>query len=93
MATEEIKFIAKPAGGVIALSRKLGLSRATVSLWKRVPPHHVLAVERLTGIRREVIRPDIYGELPATDADKMRREVDDFNRPDGQYVPETGAGK
>jgi DNA-binding transcriptional regulator YdaS (Cro superfamily) len=55
-----IKDVARPAGGVIALSLALGLSRAAVSQWRRVPAERVVEVERLTGIPREQLRPDLY---------------------------------
>ena len=48
------------AGSITSLARGLGLSQPTVSVWKRVPPHHVIAVERLTGVSRRVLRPDLY---------------------------------
>ena len=60
MNKELIHEIAKTVGGVVALSEKLGLSRAAVSQWKRVPIERVADVERVTGIPREALRPDIF---------------------------------
>lgn len=59
------------AGGIGTLARALGLSQPTVSLWKRVPPHHVIKVEALTGISRRILRPDLYDapEPPCVAAD------------------------
>jgi DNA-binding transcriptional regulator YdaS (Cro superfamily) len=65
MEKDHIREIAKAAGGVVALSHKLGLSRAAVSGWKKVPAERVLAVEKITGIPREQIRPDLYGQEAA----------------------------
>lgn len=65
MEKDHIREIAKAAGGVIALSQKLGLSRAAVSGWKKVPAERVLAVEKITGIPRDKIRPDLYGQEAA----------------------------
>lgn len=48
------------AGGGAALSRKLGLVRQAVYQWDRVPPHHVIRVEAITGIPRQRLRPDLY---------------------------------
>mgnify|MGYP000843959381 CR=1 FL=1 len=45
------------------LARLVGKSQSTVQYWfssGRVPPEHVLDVERVTGIPRQEIRPDIY---------------------------------
>lgn len=42
------------------VARGLGLSRAAISLWERVPAEVVVEVERLTDIPRERLRPDLY---------------------------------
>ena len=50
------------------LARLVGKPQSTVQYWfssGRVPPEHVLDVERVTGIPRQEIRPDIY---PADEA-------------------------
>lgn len=56
-----IKEIANQAGGVVALSLKLGLSRGAVSQWKTVPLNRVSDVARITGIPRDKLRPDVFG--------------------------------
>jgi antitoxin CcdA len=48
------------AGGVEALARKLGISSASVSTWKDIPPRRVLDVAELTHLRPEQLRPDLY---------------------------------
>lgn len=56
------------AGGCSGLGRELGISQAAVARWKsqdRIPIERVLEVERLTGIPRHQLRPDIY---PPSDA-------------------------
>ncbi|HEX2554212.1 MAG TPA: Cro/CI family transcriptional regulator [Microvirga sp.] len=50
-------------GGGAALARRLGISRNAVSEWRakqRIPVERVLDLERLTGIPRHELRPDIY---------------------------------
>lgn len=42
------------------VAKGLGLSRAAISLWERVPAELVVDVERLSGIQRERLRPDLY---------------------------------
>lgn len=51
------------AGGVAQLARKIGIAQPSVSNWDRVPAQRVIAVEAATGVSREFLRPDLYGEL------------------------------
>ncbi len=58
-------------GGAAALARRLGISRNAISDWRskqRVPVERVLEIERLTGISRHEIRPDIYPSEPVNHA-------------------------
>jgi DNA-binding transcriptional regulator YdaS (Cro superfamily) len=62
------------AGGPSALARALSesgpsISPQAISLWAQVPAERVLEVERLTGVSRYELRPDVYGPAP--------RETDD----------------
>jgi TorA maturation chaperone TorD len=50
------------AGGVAGLARRLGISQPSVSNWTKVPPERVIAVESTTGVKRTVLRPDLYPE-------------------------------
>lgn len=60
-----IKDVAAKAGGVVALGKALGLSKGAVSQWRRVPVERVIAVEKLTGVSRHDLRPDVFGASPA----------------------------
>jgi TorA maturation chaperone TorD len=48
------------AGGITALARGLGIAQPSVSSWVRVPAERVVAIETLTGVAREQLRPDLY---------------------------------
>jgi len=51
----------KAEWGLMAkIGRELGLSSAAVPQWRRVPPERVLDVERITGVPRHELRPDLY---------------------------------
>jgi TorA maturation chaperone TorD len=50
----------RAAGGISELARRLGIAQPSVSNWLRVPSERVVAVESATGVRREVLRPDLY---------------------------------
>lgn len=55
----------RQAGGVAALSHRLGITVQAVSKWPRVPAERVLDVERASGVSRYKLRPDIYGPAPS----------------------------
>jgi DNA-binding transcriptional regulator YdaS (Cro superfamily) len=47
--------------GLLAeVARALGLTRAAVVKWTDVPAERVIEIERITGIPREALRPDLY---------------------------------
>ena len=54
----------REAGGVRVLARALGIDHTAIVRWERVPPLRVLEIERLTGISRYRLRPDVYGPEP-----------------------------
>lgn len=49
-------------GSQSELARKLGISRAAVSHWQRVPLRHLRAIEALSAIPRARLRPDLYAD-------------------------------
>ncbi|NBN64166.1 YdaS family helix-turn-helix protein [Pannonibacter tanglangensis] len=61
------------------LAKALDVDPATVTRWaqKRVPAERVLDVERVTGLARSEIRPDLYGpSLPQPGAASSRTSQD-----------------
>ena len=51
------------AGGQTGLARQLNVSPQAVQQWKsrnKIPAERVLEVERITGIPRHELRPDLY---------------------------------
>jgi DNA-binding transcriptional regulator YdaS (Cro superfamily) len=42
------------------LAIRLRISAQAVSQWRRVPVSRVLEVEKITGVPREELRPDVY---------------------------------
>lgn len=55
-----IESIIEKAGGITALARGLGITHNAIYSWQRVPAERVIDVERITGVDRHDIRPDIY---------------------------------
>lgn len=58
---EIVQKAADNVGGLVKLSRELGIKHTAMYSWKRVPAGRVLDIERLSGISRYEIRPDIFG--------------------------------
>ena len=54
--TEAIRKV----GGLHALGRALGISHKAIMYWQKTPPRRVLDVERVSGVSRHDLRPDIY---------------------------------
>lgn len=58
-----IDRIIKAAGSQSELARRLDITQQSVCEWVirgRVPAERVLQIERVTGVPRHLIRPDIY---------------------------------
>jgi DNA-binding transcriptional regulator YdaS (Cro superfamily) len=75
----DIKQIARAAGGVVALSLRLGLSRGAVSQWCVVPPEHVISVSEATCHKYSPhqIRPDLYPHPDDGLPEQLRRHRQD----------------
>lgn len=61
---ELISEAIQKAGGAAALANSLGLQRTAVTNWKmrgRIPAEHCRDIERITGISRHELRPDVFG--------------------------------
>jgi TorA maturation chaperone TorD len=58
--SDGLQLAVETAGGVAALARGLGISQPSVSAWRNIPADRVLAIETLTGIERDRLRPDLY---------------------------------
>lgn len=66
---EALALAIKNAGSASAIARGLGITPSAVLQWDEVPADRILEVERLTGVSRYDLRPDICGTDPAA-ADK-----------------------
>lgn len=55
-----MELIRSQRGMQAEIARGLGLSRAAITRWQRVPAERVVAVEKITGIPRQLLRPDLW---------------------------------
>lgn len=60
VAMAAIAKIRATRGMMAKIADALKISQQAVCVWKKVPPQHTLAVEKITGIPREKLRPDLY---------------------------------
>ena len=50
------------AGGDTQLGAALGIHRTAVFRWRKVPAEWVVPIEKIYGVPRAVLRPDLFGE-------------------------------
>jgi biotin operon repressor len=80
--SELLAKVIEASGGMRALAKALGVSKQAISLWKQVPTTRVPTVEDISGIHREILRPDLYDEQgkfrnqPETTKEKLSRLAD-----------------
>lgn len=60
MKASIVELAAEKGGGPTKLAKGLGIKLPSLYSWKRIPAERVLDVERLTGISRHVLRPDLH---------------------------------
>lgn len=53
---------AQKVGGLAQLASSLGIARQAIYQWSRIPVDRVADVERITGVSRTELRPDIFGD-------------------------------
>lgn len=57
------------------LAKNLNLTLRELARWDRVPPEYVLRVEKLTGVSRYVLRPDVFGVEPFNPAAEVEAKA------------------
>ena len=59
-----ITFIEAERGRLSRLAADIGVTPAAIRQWDKVPADRLVAIERATGIPRQVMRPDLYDGIP-----------------------------
>lgn len=65
MQCEPLAIYLNERGRKTHLAAELNISPAAVSQWAQVPSRRVIDVEKVTGIPRHVLRPDLYPQSEA----------------------------
>ncbi|MDV2966396.1 YdaS family helix-turn-helix protein [Nitratireductor aquimarinus] len=65
-----VEQAAEKVGGLSKLAAELGIKHQAFYSWRQVPPARVLDLERISGVSRHHIRPDIYGEPLTSGTDR-----------------------
>lgn len=60
LTPEQAWAVARRVVNMAYIADELGMTRAAVSAWTKVPAERVVVVSRLTGIARQKLRPDLY---------------------------------
>lgn len=66
--SDNLKFRIRSSGKKLAeVAEAMGVDKSSVTRWtqNRVPAERVLEMERITGIPRHELRPDIFGGVAA----------------------------
>lgn len=64
--SEPVARAIKAAGSVQAIADAIGKTPQAVSLWRRVPAEHAIAVGKLTNIPLHELRSDLWQAAEAT---------------------------
>lgn len=59
-----IELIRSTRGLTRKIAEELGISSPAISQWDRVPAERVPEIERITGIPRYLLRPDLWQPPP-----------------------------
>lgn len=57
------EWIKGERGRLMMLARECKITHGAILQWDRIPSERVVAVENVTGIPREQLRPDLYREV------------------------------
>jgi DNA-binding transcriptional regulator YdaS (Cro superfamily) len=58
-----IEYLDAERGRRVKLAKALEISPASLSGWHQVPSARVAEVERITGIHRQFLRPDLFQDM------------------------------
>lgn len=60
LARRALALAVEARGGPRKIAAEIGISSQAISQWAYVPAQRVLDVERVSGVSRHMLRPDLY---------------------------------
>lgn len=75
MRDEALTKAIAAAGSVKELAVRLGIRSQAISAWDRVPAERAREVERITGVPRHELRPDLW-DAPDVDIPKFLTKLE-----------------
>ena len=57
---EKINTWAAPIGGIPGLAARLKIKRQAIYQWDEIPTKRIVEIEKITGVDRSILRPDLY---------------------------------
>lgn len=68
-------LIRSKRGLAAKIARELNMSPGAIAMWQDVPAERVVVIEKITGISRALLRPDLYADMPAAAAPTSPNEA------------------
>ena len=53
--------VIKAVGSQRKLASRLGISHQSITQWRQIPSTRAIEIEKITGISRHRLRPDVFG--------------------------------
>lgn len=72
--SDALRRAIRKAGGAVRIGSKLGITAQAIYQWKICPPFRVLDLERLSGVSRTDLRPDLYPLPPLSSVRSLAEE-------------------
>ncbi len=60
LAKSALALAVAASNGPVKLGGEIGVTPQAISQWRYVPSQRVLDVERVSGVPRHILRPDLY---------------------------------
>lgn len=84
-------LIRSQRGLISWLAPRLRLSQSSISMWQRIPAERAHEIERLTGIPRHLLRPDLWTPPWRDGSEAIPHRRQRIKKTDGELVQKDNA--